>query len=68
MDQDPSKDPTSRKPANHRDTEHRRRNDQQAELLRRAYRRSRHAKYIEEALRRTGRVRDAEDRNDTSGC
>lgn len=35
MDQDSSKDPTYRKPAIPRDTEHRRRNEQQAELLHR---------------------------------
>ena len=68
MDQDSSKDPTRRKPATPRDTEHRQRNEQQAELLRKAYRRSSHAAYIEEALRRAGRERDADDRNGTSGC
>ena len=68
MDQDSSKDPTRRNPATPRDTEHRRRNEQQAELLRKAYRRSRHARHIEEALRRAGRRQDADDRNDTSGC
>ena len=65
MDQDSSKGPTRRNPAT---TEHRRRNEQQAELLRKASRRSRHAAYIEEALRRAGRTQEADDRNDTSGC
>ncbi len=68
MDQDSSKDPTPRKPAIPKETEHRRRNEQQAELLRKAYQRSRHAKYIEEALRRAGRGQEADDRSDTSGC
>lgn len=68
MDQDSSKDPTYRKPAIPRDTEHRRRNEQQAELLHRASLRTRHAAYIEEALRRAGRLQEADDRNDTGGC
>ena len=68
MDQDSSKDPTRRKPPAPKDTEHRRRNEQQAELLRKAYRRSRHAAYIEDALRRAGRGHKADDRNDRGGC
>jgi hypothetical protein len=68
MEQDSSEDPARPKPAAPRENEHRRRNEQQAELLRRAYRRSRHAAYIEEALRRAGRGQKADDRNDTSGC
>ena len=68
MEHDSSDDPARSKPAGRRDTEHRWRNEQQAELLRRAHRRSRHAAYIEEALRRAGRVQEADDRNDRSGC
>jgi hypothetical protein len=68
MKHDSSDDPARPKPAVPRETEHRRRNEQQAELLRRAYRRSRHAAYIEQALRRAGRGQKTDDRNDTSGC
>jgi hypothetical protein len=68
MDKDSSKNATRRKPATPKNAEHQRRNEQQAELLRKAYRRSRHAAYIEEALRRAGRGQEADNRNDTSGC
>jgi hypothetical protein len=68
MDQDSSRDPTRRPAATPRDNEHRWRNEQQVELLRNAYQRSRHAAYIEEALRRAGRRQEADDRNDTSGA
>jgi hypothetical protein len=48
--------------------EHRRRNEEQAELLRKAYDRWRHASYIEEALRRRQREPDGENGSPQSGC
>ena len=68
MDDDSLDDPA---PLTHpitRDTEHRRRNEEQAELLRKAYSRRRHALHIEEALRRAGREREADENNRSKGC
>ena len=52
MADDSSEDPACESPADSRESEHRRRNKQQAELLKKAYDRHRHAAFIDAALRR----------------
>ena len=52
MADDSSEDPACESPADSRESEHRRRNKQQAELLTKAYDRHRHAAFIDAALRR----------------
>jgi hypothetical protein len=52
MADDSSEDPACTNPADPRATEHQRRNRLQAELLRRAYMRTRHRAFIDAALRR----------------
>ena len=54
-------DPTCDTTADSRESEHERRNRLQAELLKKAYDRSRHAAFIDAALRRARGERDAED-------
>jgi hypothetical protein len=68
MDDDSLDDPVCRTHNASKDKEHRRRNEEQAELLRKAYRRRRHATHIDEALRRAGREREADDSNRSRGC
>ena len=48
--------------------EHERRNRLQAELFRLAFDRLRHAAFIEEALRRAGREREADENRRSGGC
>ena len=52
MADDPSKDPGRERPANSRTNEHRRRNQLQADLLKKAYDRHRHAAFVDAAIRR----------------
>jgi hypothetical protein len=52
MADDSSENPACESPAGSRESEHRRRNKQQAELLKKAYDRHRHAAFIDAALRR----------------
>ena len=61
MADDSLDDPAGAKPAASKDKQHRQRNDEQAELLRQAFERWRHATYIEEALRRAEREREADE-------
>ena len=68
MDDDSLDDPACITPAASSDNEHHRVNEEQAELLRKAYRRRRHATHIEEALRRAGREREADESNRSKGC
>lgn len=68
MDDDSLDDPDCITHPVSRDTEHRRRNEEQAELLRKAYRRRRHATHIEKALRRAGREREADESHRSRGC
>ena len=68
MDDDSLDDPARLTHPVARDPEHRRRNEEQAELLRKAYTRRRHALHIEEALRRAGRKREADENNRSIGC
>ena len=51
-----------------REREHERRNRLQAELFRQAFDRLRHAAFIEEALRRAGRKREADETRRSGGC
>ena len=51
-----------------REREHERRNQLQAELFRLAFDRARHAAFIEEALRRAGREREADESRRSGGC
>jgi hypothetical protein len=67
MDDDSLDDPVCTPHPASKDREHRRRNEEQAELLRHAYRRRLHAIHIEEALRRAGRERDADESNRSRG-
>jgi hypothetical protein len=68
MDDDSWDDPACWTHPISRDTEHRRRNEEQAELLRKAYSRRRHALHIEEALRRAGREREPDESDRSRGC
>jgi hypothetical protein len=52
MADDSSEDPACESPRDSRESEHRRRNRLQAELLKKAYDRHRHAAFIDAALRR----------------
>ena len=52
---------------NVREREHQRRNQLQAELFRLAFDRLRHAAFIEEALRRAGREREADESRHSGG-
>ena len=52
MGDDSPEDPACTNPADSREKEHQRRNKLQAELLRKAYDRSRHAAFIDAMLRR----------------
>jgi hypothetical protein len=61
-------DPARTSDADAREQEHQRRNRLQAELFRLAFDRSRHAAFIEEALRRARREREADESRDSSGC
>ena len=60
-------DPARGRPEDGR-AEHRRRNEEQAELLRKAYDRWRHGTFIEEALRRARREPDADNGSPQTGC
>jgi hypothetical protein len=68
MDDDSPDDPDRMTHPVARHTEHRQRNEEQVELLRRASARRRHASYIEEALRRAGREGEADESNGSTGC
>jgi hypothetical protein len=61
MAEDSSEDPACESPADSRESEHRRRNKQQAELLKKAYDRHRHAAFIDAALRRAREDREQEE-------
>ena len=61
MADDSSEDPACESPADSRESEHRRRNKQQAELLKKAYDRHRHAAFIDAALRRAREDREQEE-------
>ncbi len=63
MTDDGSEDPACEDPTNSREKEHQRRNRLQAELLRKAYDRSRHAAFIDAALRRAREDRKNEETN-----
>lgn len=51
-----------------REREHQRRNQLQVELFRLTFDRVRHAAFIEEALRRAGRGREADESRRSGGC
>lgn len=51
-----------------REREHDRRNRLQAELFRLTFDRLRHAAFIEQALRRAGREREADETRRSGGC
>ena len=51
-----------------REREHQRRNQLQVELFRLPFDRVRHAAFIEEALRRAGRAREADESRRSGGC
>jgi hypothetical protein len=61
-------DPARTSDADAREQEHQRRNRLQAEVFRLAFDRARHAAFIEEALRRSGRGREAGENRHASGC
>jgi hypothetical protein len=61
-------DPARTSDEDAREREHERRNRLQAQLFRLAFDRLRHAAFIEEALRRAGRERDADDSRRSGGC
>ena len=65
-DQSPE-DPARTSDQDAREREHERRNRLQAELFRLAFDRSRHAAFIEEALRRAGLEREADDSRRSGG-
>jgi hypothetical protein len=67
MDDDSLDDPARLAHPVARDPEHRRRNEEQVELLRKAHARWRHAWHIEEALRRAGREREADESDHSRG-
>jgi hypothetical protein len=67
MGDDSSEDPACTNPVERRETEHQRRNQLQAELLRKAYDRSRHAAFINAMLRRTRSDQDADECNQAEG-
>jgi hypothetical protein len=60
-------DPARTSDADAREQEHERRNRLQAEIFRLAFDRARHAAFIEEALRRAGREREADESRNSSG-
>jgi hypothetical protein len=61
--------PDSAAPADSREKEHQRRNRLQAELLRKAYDRSRHASFIDAALRRARGDQETDEANHRAeGC
>jgi hypothetical protein len=68
MDDDSLDDPVCRTHPVSREKEHRRRNEEQAELLLKACRRRRHATHIEEALRAAGREGEADESDRSRGC
>jgi CRISPR/Cas system-associated protein Cas10 (large subunit of type III CRISPR-Cas system) len=68
MDGDSLDHPVCRMHPASKDKEHRRRNEEQAELLREAYQRRRHARHIDEALRRAGHEREADESHRSRGC
>ena len=55
-----SEDPACERPADPRESEHRQRNRQQADLLKKAYDRHRHAVFVDAALRRAREDQDVE--------
>ena len=61
-------DPVRTSDEDAREREHERRNRLQAELFRLAFDRLRHAAFIEQALRRAGREREADETRRSSGC
>ena len=67
MTDESSEDPACEAPANHRESEHRRRNRLQAELLQKAYDRHRHAAFIDAALRRSREKKDTDKSERTGG-
>ena len=62
MADESSEDPACNTCADPRETEHQRRNRLQADLLKRAYDRHRHAAFIEATLRRAREGQGAEDK------
>jgi hypothetical protein len=63
MPSDSSEDPEGHNTADSLQTEHERRNELQAELLRKAHDRSRHGAFIDAALRRARGEPEADDTN-----
>ena len=69
MTDDGVEDPAGAAPADSREKEHHRRNRLQAELLRKAYDRSRHAAFIDAALRRARADQETDEtKHHTEGC
>jgi len=69
MTDDGVEDPAGADPADPREKEHQRRNRLQAELLRKVYERSRHAAFIDAALRRARADQETDETNRrTEGC
>ena len=69
MTDDGAEDPAGANPADSREKEHQRRNRLQAELLRKAYDRFRHAAFIDAALRRARADQENDDtKHQTEGC
>jgi hypothetical protein len=67
MADDSSEEPACDNPADTREQEHQRRNQLQAELFRKAYDRSRHAAFIDAALRRARGEQESEEPNHANG-
>ena len=63
MADDSSGEPEDKNPADSRQEEHERRNELQAELLRKAYERSRHGTFIDAALRRARGEQETDETN-----
>ena len=63
MGDDSPEDPASTNPVDSREKEHQRRNKLQAELLRKAYDRSRHAAFIDAMLRRARGDKEVEEQS-----
>ena len=63
MTDDGAEDPAGGNPADSQEKEHRRRNKLQAELLRKAYDRSRHAAFIDAMLRRARGDKEVEEQS-----
>jgi hypothetical protein len=65
---DESREDPARTTDDAREQEHQRRNRLQAEIFRLEFDRLRHAAFIERALRRAGREREADESRNSTGC